>query len=250
MNITPLEIRQKEFEKVFRGYDKDEVAAFLSSMSQEWERAMDTQKELKIKLEGAEKEVDKLRQVENSLYKTLKTAEDTGANVVNQANKTAELHLKETQMKADQLIQDANQKAHHIVESAVKRAQAIMTEMEEEVQELTEGLKTLEQHRENITEELKNLSAGLQDRVKKVEDRVKHIDIEAHLKRARNAVKKLQNADYEQLDKIESKKLLKEEKVEEKKKEKNSEPAPTLAKQPQDGAPTETGEDTSFFDEI
>ncbi|MFQ3213377.1 MAG: cell division initiation protein [Marivirga sp.] len=248
MNITPLEIRQKEFEKVFRGYDKDEVAAFLSSMSQEWERAMDTQKELKIKLEGAEKEVDKLRQVENSLYKTLKTAEDTGANVVSQANKTAELHLKETQMKADQLIQEASIKAHHIVENAIKRAQAIMTEMEEEVQELTEGLKSLEQHRENITEELKNLSAGLQDRVKKVEDRVKHIDVETHLKRARNAVKKVQNAKYDQLDEIETVPLIKKEKVAEK--EEILAPAVSIAKRPQKGVAKETGEDTSFFDDI
>ena len=36
MNITPLEIRQKEFEKGFRGYDNDEVSAFLNSLSIEW----------------------------------------------------------------------------------------------------------------------------------------------------------------------------------------------------------------------
>ena len=29
MKVTPLEIRKKSFEKVFRGYDKDEVNAFL-----------------------------------------------------------------------------------------------------------------------------------------------------------------------------------------------------------------------------
>lgn len=247
MNITPLEIRQKEFEKVFRGYDKDEVSAFLSSMSQEWERAMDTQKELKIKLEGAEKEVEKLRQVENSLYKTLKTAEDTGANVVNQANKTAELHLKETQMKADQLIKDANHKAQQIVENAIKRAQSIMAEMEEEIQELAEGVKSLEQHKENITEELKNLSSGLQDRVKKVEERVKHIDVDTHLKRARNAVKKVQNTDYDQLEEIESTQII--DKI------KTVEP-PTVEKPKETTIVKEnkkevnSGEDTSFFDEI
>ena len=38
MKITPIEIRQKTFEKVFRGYDKEEVQAFLQSLSQEWER--------------------------------------------------------------------------------------------------------------------------------------------------------------------------------------------------------------------
>ena len=41
MKITPLEIRQKNFEKKLRGYDKDEVSAFLLSLSNEWERLVD-----------------------------------------------------------------------------------------------------------------------------------------------------------------------------------------------------------------
>ena len=94
MKITPLEIRQKAFEKVFRGYDKDEVNAFLQILSTEWEKSLDEKKELTIKLESLEKEITKLREVENSLYKTLKTAEDTGANMIQQANKAAELQLK------------------------------------------------------------------------------------------------------------------------------------------------------------
>lgn len=82
MKITPLDIRQKTFEKVLRGFDKDEVTAFLLSLSQEWERVQDETKEMRIKLEATEREVTKLREVESSLYKTLKTAEDTGANVI------------------------------------------------------------------------------------------------------------------------------------------------------------------------
>ncbi|HEY0743715.1 MAG TPA: DivIVA domain-containing protein, partial [Chryseosolibacter sp.] len=74
MKITPLEIRQKTFEKNFRGYEKDEVHAFLLTLSQEWERLMDENKELRIKLETTEREVSKLREVESSLFKTLKTA--------------------------------------------------------------------------------------------------------------------------------------------------------------------------------
>lgn len=246
MNITPLEIRQKEFEKAFRGYDKDEVSAFLSSMSQEWERVMDMQKELKIKLESAEKEVDKLRQVENSLYKTLKTAEDTGANVISQANKSAELHLKESQIKADTLIQDANHKAATIVESASQKAQAIMSDMEEELKELAEGLKALETHKENIAEELRNLSAGLNERVKRIEDKVKHVDVETHLKRARNAVKKMKNIDFELPEELDSPKIdfIAENAGETKteaKREKTTDELP---------ATKTVGEDTSFFDEI
>ena len=57
MKITPLEIRQKAFEKGFRGYNPDEVNAFLQSLSQEWERSVDEGKELRIKLEACEREV-------------------------------------------------------------------------------------------------------------------------------------------------------------------------------------------------
>jgi cell division initiation protein len=247
MKITPLEIRQKEFEKGFRGYDKDDVKAFLASLSQEWEREMDMQKELKLKLEGAEKEVEKLRQVESSLYKTLKTAEDTGANVVSQANRTAELHLKETQMKADKLLSDAQQRAKAIVEDANGKAQTILEEMEDELKEVAEGFKQLENHRDNISEELKNLSSGLNDKVKKIEDRMQHVDIETHLKRARKAVKKSQNADEYELEEIKSKPITQEEAKTPKAETptKKEEPSKEKKEKKQDG-----GEDTSFFDEI
>ena len=41
MKITPLEIRQKTFEKAFRGLDKDEVSAFLLTLSQEMKTEME-----------------------------------------------------------------------------------------------------------------------------------------------------------------------------------------------------------------
>ena len=56
MRITPFEIRQKTFEKNFRGYEKDEVNAFLLTLSQEWERISDENKELRIRLETTERE--------------------------------------------------------------------------------------------------------------------------------------------------------------------------------------------------
>ncbi len=248
MKITPLEIRQKEFEKGFRGYDKDEVSAFLTSLSQEWERVMDTQKELRMKLETAEKEVEKLRQVESSLYKTLKTAEDTGANVISQANRTAELHIKETQMKADSILNDAENKAHSMIEDATHKAQNIMEEMEEEIKEVADGFKVLENHRDNMVEELKNLGTSLHDKVKKVEDRLQHVDVEIHLKRARKAVKKIQNIDNEVEGSTrknqESNRPKKEMSDDGRQKEQ-------LQEQTKENKPSnDKGEDTSFFDDI
>ena len=74
MKITPLEIRQKTFEKIFRGYDKDEVNAYLQSLSMEWERMLEENKKLELKIENLVEEVNKLRDLESSLFKTLKTA--------------------------------------------------------------------------------------------------------------------------------------------------------------------------------
>jgi cell division initiation protein len=249
MKITPLEIRQKEFEKGFRGYDKDDVSAFLNSLSQEWERAMDTQKELRIKLEASEKEVEKLRQVESSLYKTLKTAEDTGANVISQANRTAELHIKETQMKADSILHNAQSRAHAMIEEASHKAQSIVEEMEDELKELAGGFKTLENHRDSMIEDLKNLSASLNDKVKKVEDRLQHVDVETHLKRARKAVKKIQNADND----LETERNMPEASDEKPPQLKITEETETVVEAEElqeERESSKKGDDTSFFDEI
>ena len=168
MKITPLEIRQKSFEKKLRGYDKDEVNAFLLSLSQEWEQVQDQLKELKIKFQNAENEIKQLREVENSLFKTLKTAEDTGANMIDQATKTADLHLRETQMNADALLNEAKSKARDNIEKADVRARQILDKMEADVQSLTIEYKGLENLRDLIISELRNLSNDTLQKVEKI----------------------------------------------------------------------------------
>ena len=168
MKITPLEIRQKTFEKKMRGYDKDEVNAFLLSLSQEWEHVQDQLKELKIKFQSAENEIKQLREVENSLFKTLKTAEDTGANMIDQATKTADLHLRETQMNADALLNEAKSKARAYIDEADVRARQILDKMELDVQSLTMEYKGLENLRDLIVAELRNLSNDTLQKVEKI----------------------------------------------------------------------------------
>lgn len=158
MKITPLEIRQKTFEKVFRGFDKDEVSAFLLSLSQEWERIMDEKKELAIKLEASEKEVGKLREVETSLFKTLKTAEDTGANMIEQANKASQLHLKETEMKAESIMQSTKLKAKDIVDSAESKAKEVMSRTMEELKVLQQSYDQLQNLKQNLITEIRNFN--------------------------------------------------------------------------------------------
>ena len=48
MNVSPLDLRQQRFRSAFRGFDKVEVASFLTAVADDYEQAL--------------RETDKLRQ--------------------------------------------------------------------------------------------------------------------------------------------------------------------------------------------
>ncbi len=164
MKISPLEIRQKTFEKNFRGYDKEEVDAYLLALSQEWERVMEESKDLKLKVVNAEKEVQKLRDVETTLYKSLKTAEDTGVNIVGQAHKTAELLTKESQMNAEAILSEARTKARYLFEDAEEKVRNIHYQALNKVNEIVIEIKSLESQKQNLVHEMKQMANSLLDK--------------------------------------------------------------------------------------
>src|SRR5690349_2210996 len=190
MKITPLEIRQKTFEKTLRGYDKDEVNGFLLTLSQEWERSQDELKEMKVKMEASEREVSKLREVETSLFRTLKTAEDTGANVIGQANKSAELILRESQIKAEALLNEAKGKAKNTIDEAEQNTRQLLAEMEDQLKSLSDQYKGLITQRDNLLADMKRLASETIDRVERLEGNERTFDPDKHLAAAKRQVKK------------------------------------------------------------
>ncbi|MDN5216582.1 DivIVA domain-containing protein [Fulvivirgaceae bacterium BMA12] len=232
MKITPLEIRQKSFEKGFRGYDKDEVNGYLLSLSQEWEKLQDELKELKLGLKNAEREVEKLRQVESSLYKTLKTAEDTGANLIDQANKAAELHLKESQMKAEGLMSDSKNQAKNIVEEAEMKARMVMEKMESEIKNLQQAYKVMENHYDNLLNDLKNLANDTLERMEKGKSVQRKHGVDNIVAEALNYSKEVMDSP------------LKKNNWDEK------DDAPDIKLEIQNDKPESSDESTSFFDQI
>lgn len=201
MKITPLEIRQKTFEKGFRGYEKEEVQAYLQSLSQEWEKMMDENKEFRMKKESLEKEVEKLREVESSLYKTLKTAEDTGANIMDQASKMAELHMKEAEMNAESILNDAKTKSRDTIEEAEVVARQTIEEMESQLKNLIHTFKTLENFRDDLIADIKGLASDAQERVDRLKGQIKRVDIEGQFMSARRESKKVMDDRYSENDK-------------------------------------------------
>lgn len=173
MKITALDIRQKTFEKSFRGVDKDEVQAFLLQLSQQWERMGDENRELRMKLDHATQDVQKMREVESSLYRTLKTAEDTGNSITEQAQRDAELRIREAQLKAEQLLADARQKARAVVDDAYKQAEKTIAEMQAEVSALGQEHQRLEGVLETLVRDLQHLATDALEKVEKSRNRPK-----------------------------------------------------------------------------
>lgn len=177
MKITPLEIRQKTFEKVFRGYEKDEVNAYLQSLSMEWERMLDENKELHLRIDNLQTESTKLRELESSLFKTLKTAEDTGATLIEQAKKETDLKIKESSLKAEAILNDARSKAKSLIEQADERKKQVLDEMISKVKTLENLFNQMLDLKEKVTDQVKSYSNDLTDRIEKMERKSEELQV-------------------------------------------------------------------------
>ena len=173
MKLTALDIRQKTFEKSFRGVDKDEVQAFLTTISQQWERMGDENRELRLKLEHAQHDVQKMREVESSLYRTLKTAEDTGNSITEQAQRDADLRGREAQLQAENMLNEARQRARAVVDEAYQQAEKTVADMQREVGGLGQECQRLEQQLDGLVRDLHHLASDALDKVEKARNRPK-----------------------------------------------------------------------------
>lgn len=63
MPLTPIDIHNKEFNKVFRGYDEDEVNEFLDQVIKDYELILREKKELEDKLNETFDRLGHLRQL-------------------------------------------------------------------------------------------------------------------------------------------------------------------------------------------
>ncbi len=159
MKITPIEIKKKDFAKqkgfLKKGYDKEEVSRFLEFLAEHWEKILDENKESSIKIQYLEKEISTSRENEDALFKTLKTAEEAGANLVDQARRSAELKVQEAQIKSDVIVKEAQNQARSIVQKANARARNVLDEMLEELRDRERDYKALETYRDNLLLEIR-----------------------------------------------------------------------------------------------
>ena len=169
MKISPTAIRQKAFETAFRGYEKKEVSTFLDEMSVVMEQINQENLDLRSKLQQVEGEAKRLKDVEDSLFRTLKTAEDTGASMITEASEAADQIITEANSIAEQATKEANHYAHQVQKHADEQAKIItaaaelkakttIKEIRESMQSLVRSYEGLLEQRDAMVKSLRRLS--------------------------------------------------------------------------------------------
>src|SRR5690606_35219239 len=108
-----------------------------------------------------------------------------------QARRTAELHLKESQIKADALINEAKMKARDTIEESDTRAREILEEMEDRLKILVESYKKMQTLRDDLLADLKHLGSDVLDRVERSRAMAKDFDPDKHLAMAKKEAKRV-----------------------------------------------------------
>ncbi|OJV13367.1 MAG: cell division protein DivIVA [Dyadobacter sp. 50-39] len=171
MKISAIEIRKHTFEKIFRGYDPDEVDAFLNSLSQEWERYSSENNLLKMQLEYAEKELAKLKDIESTLFRTLKAAEDTSKLIEKEANENAEKRIEESRTAANELVAEAEQRTSQIIKLTEDRLAKFKEDFAQEVKIQERDFRAIENFRDNLIVQLSSLANSALETVERFEQK-------------------------------------------------------------------------------
>lgn len=156
MRITPLDIQQKQFPVKFRGFDVEEVYAFLEFVREEMEDILRENVSLKEQVHRAESQITGYRDMESTLRETLTTAQQMVEDYKNNARKEAELLIREADIRAESLMREAQDKVVKIHEDIVD-LKGIRRHFKEEIRRLIEShTRMLEFDKEREDEEEKD----------------------------------------------------------------------------------------------
>src|SRR5512139_1248974 len=91
MKLTPMDIHHKEFRVALRGYNQEEVDAFLDEVADEFERLFKENIDLSEKLEASNEKVRGYVEMEKTLHSTMLAAQQSAEETKAKAVKETEL---------------------------------------------------------------------------------------------------------------------------------------------------------------
>lgn len=106
MRLTPIDVRQQQFATKFRGFDPQEVDAFLEEVAEDLEELQRENALLKEQLTAVEERMRGVEGKERVLQETLVTAQKLAEEYKENARREAELIVREARLQADKVLEE------------------------------------------------------------------------------------------------------------------------------------------------
>jgi DivIVA domain-containing protein len=117
-HLTPLDVRTQEFSRVLQGYDPSQVDEFMRRISEELELLVRDRAQHEDRLRGAQEQLRAFRERERAMNDALVAAQQLRAETRAQAEREAELVLREARMEAERIVGQAKQEEAQLRERA------------------------------------------------------------------------------------------------------------------------------------
>jgi DivIVA domain-containing protein len=106
-HLTPLDVRRYDFGSAFRGYDRERVDQFREQVAEEMERLSRLNQDLDTKARGFHEQLRAFRDRDKAINEALVSAQQLRADMREQAEKEAELVLREARAEGERLLEEA-----------------------------------------------------------------------------------------------------------------------------------------------
>jgi cell division initiation protein len=153
-----MSISAVSFSKGFRGYDVAEVQAYVNSVDQFAAESARNEQVMQEKIQQLEQEVNRLREVESSLFRAMKLAEEAQVHWQQKVEKEAEGMLADAKKKANAILAESEQsvkKSALLVENERKQ---LLAQAEQELKEKQREMARLEAVQQAFAEQMLELS--------------------------------------------------------------------------------------------
>lgn len=110
MRLTPLDIKKQEFKRIMRGYDPEEVNAFLEMVAEEFEALQRDKNRLEDETIKLRTQLHDYQEVERTLKQTLMNAQETVQLSRDNSKREADLLLREAELQAEKITEDARKR--------------------------------------------------------------------------------------------------------------------------------------------
>lgn len=106
-HLTPLDVRRYDFGRALRGYDPERVDQFREQVAEELERLTRLNQDLDAKARGFHEQLRAFRERDKAINEALVSAQQLRAEIREQAEKEAQLVLREARADGDKLVEEA-----------------------------------------------------------------------------------------------------------------------------------------------